>query len=110
LVRFLIDAQLPPKLSRALIDAGHLAEHVEDAGLRHATDAEIWAHALRTGAAILTKDEDFVDRTRRQSGGPIVVWLRIGNSSNSALLAWLLPVLPAVDNRIQNGDRFIEVR
>jgi predicted nuclease of predicted toxin-antitoxin system len=47
LIRFLIDAQLPPKLAQALIEAGYIAEHVEDVGLRNGNDAAIWEYAER---------------------------------------------------------------
>jgi predicted nuclease of predicted toxin-antitoxin system len=40
-VRFLVDAQLPPALARALSERGYVAEHVADVGLLSATDAEI---------------------------------------------------------------------
>jgi predicted nuclease of predicted toxin-antitoxin system len=109
-VRFLVDAQLPPQLARALVEAGFAADHVEALGLRHAKDSVIWQHAIEHQAIILTKDEDFVERFRRQSGGPVIVWLRIGNSANGPLLAWFLPVLPAVVRRIAAEDRLIEVR
>jgi predicted nuclease of predicted toxin-antitoxin system len=58
----------------------------------------------------VTKDEDFVERFRRQKGGPVIVWLRIGNAANVALLAWFLQILPAIVTRLQSGDQFIEVR
>lgn len=110
MIRFLVDAQLPPKLTQALIEAGYLAEHVEDVGLRNANDSAIWECAERQQLVIVTKDEDFVERFRRKMSGPTIVWLRIGNAANAALLAWFLPILPAVVVRIQNGDRLIEVR
>jgi len=109
-VRFLVDAQLPPALARALAGQGHQAEHLEDIGLRHAEDQAVWDYAVRNEAVLLTKDDDFVDHYRRRSGGPVVVWLRIGNSSKKALLAWFLPSLPAILTRIESGDRLIEVR
>ena len=64
-MKFLIDAQLPPALARWLREAGHEASHVEDDGLRDAEDGAIWAHALKTGAIIVTKDEDFAARSIR---------------------------------------------
>jgi predicted nuclease of predicted toxin-antitoxin system len=79
-------------------------------GLRNGKDPAIWDYALRNQAVIVTKDEDFVDRFRRQASGPVIVWLRIGNAGNAALLGWYLPVLPAIVSRIQSGDRFIEIR
>jgi predicted nuclease of predicted toxin-antitoxin system len=86
------------------------AEHVEDLGLCDASDTAIWLHSLHKQAIIVTKDADFVEKFRRQPGGPLIVWLRIGNAANSVLLAWFLPVLQAIVARIQSGDRFIEVR
>ena len=56
---FLIDAQLPPALADWLILQGHIAQHVDEIGLRNADDVEIWNHALVSGAIIITKDEDF---------------------------------------------------
>ena len=85
-MRFLVDAQLPPALARALITEGHQAEHLEDIGLRQAKDPVIWDYALRHQAAIITKDEDFVDRFRRLQYGPVIVWFRIGNASKRTLL------------------------
>lgn len=109
-IRFLIDAQLPPRLARALVEAGYTAHHVEDVGLRHAADSEIWKYAEREQAVIVTKDDDFVERFRRKQSGPGIVWLRIGNAATAALLVWFLPILPAVVNQLKRGDRFIEVR
>ena len=54
-MKFLVDAQLPPALAHWLREAGPEAAHVEDVGLREADDRSIWAHALATGAVIVTK-------------------------------------------------------
>lgn len=110
-MRFLIDAQLPPVFVCWLGDLGHQADHVDDIGLRDADDALIWAHALREGAAIVTKDEDFAGRSVRETGGPVIVWLRVGNANNRALRAWLEPRLPSVLEMLATGrHRLIEVR
>jgi predicted nuclease of predicted toxin-antitoxin system len=108
-VKFLVDAQLPPALARWLREAGHDAEHVEDAGLREADDGPIWAHALRTGAIIVTKDEDFAARSVRETAGPVIVWLRVGNTTNRVLRAWIEPRLPGIAQLVAQGSRLIEV-
>jgi predicted nuclease of predicted toxin-antitoxin system len=77
-VNFLVDAQLPPGLARWLADQGHLSPHVNDVGLAGAEDFVIWNHALGVDAIIVTKDEDFAERTARTAIGPVIVWLRIG--------------------------------
>jgi predicted nuclease of predicted toxin-antitoxin system len=109
-VLFLIDANLPPALAAALVQAGHPARHVEEEGLRYADDEQIWNHALECDAVVVTKDEDFPDRCLRSASKPIVVWLRIGNCRNAELLEWFMPLLPEILVRIQFGDRLIEVK
>lgn len=109
-MRFIVDAQLPPALVRWLTETGHEAQHVEAVGLRDADDPPIWRHALEYGAVILTKDEDFAVRAQQDRSAPVVVWLRIGNCSNRALREWFAPLLPAVVQEIEQGQRLIEVR
>ncbi|NJK91236.1 MAG: DUF5615 family PIN-like protein [Blastochloris sp.] len=58
----------------------------------------MWDYCLLHHRVILTKDDDFVERFHRQSGGSAIVWLRIGNASNQALLTWFLPAVPALLN------------
>ena len=77
-MKFVIDAQLPPILARWLREQGHGAEHVEDIGLRDADDNQVWIHALSVGATLITKDEDFADRSARELQAPVIVWLRVG--------------------------------
>ena len=45
-----------------LPEAGHEACHVDEIGLRHADDAQLWAYAVREGTVILTKDDVFLPR------------------------------------------------
>ena len=109
-MRWIIDAQLPPALDHLLKQNGHEAEHVEEAGLRHADDNAIWQRALACSAVIITKDEDFPIRASASRTAPAIVWLRIGNASRRALLSWLEPRLHAIESRLNQGEKLIEVR
>jgi predicted nuclease of predicted toxin-antitoxin system len=110
-VRFIVDAQLPPALARLLVAHGYQAEHVAVVGLRNADDSPIWTYALQNGAAIITKDEDFPHRLSQSiASAPVIVWLRVGNTSRKALLRWFEPLLPQIVQLIDQGDRLIEVR
>ncbi len=109
-MRFLVDAQLPPALAQWLRKAGHEAQAVREIGLRDADDTTIWNYARQNDCVIVTKDEDFARRTQVTTGKPDVVWLRIGNTSNAALRAWLVPQTPKIINLLQQGYRLIEVR
>ena len=85
-MKFLVDQQLPPALADWFKDRGHDAEHTDAIGLGAASDSTIWDYAVRGGFIIVTKDADFASM-RLRSGGPQVLWLRIGNASVSVLLA-----------------------
>ena len=109
-MRFVIDAQLPPVLARLLATHGDHAEHVADIGLRDADDPPIWRYAVEHQAILVTKDEDFPHRLQRGGSAPVVLWLRIGNTSRRALLQWFEPLLPQVEKMIRQGELLIEVR
>jgi len=109
-MRFLVDAQLPPALARFLEEQGHEARGVREVGLRDADDTAIWNFAERDGWIVVTKDEDFPERSLNRPTAPQIVWLRIGNSTKRVLLAWFAPLLPDVLRELAAGHRIVEVR
>ena len=78
-------------------------------GLRDADDGEIWRFAIAGGWCIVTKDEDFAVRHMTETGGPQVVWLRIGNSTNPALFQWLEPLWADIVRELRMGQGLVEV-
>ena len=80
---------------------------MRDIGMRDAPDTEIWSWALANGAVIVSKDEDFAWR-RNQAHGPQVVWLRIGNTANAALIRHLERVWPTVLECLESGEPVVE--
>ncbi len=107
-MRFLVDAQLPPGLCAGLAVRGHDAVHVASVLSGETPDSLIAAFAVREGRILLTKDDDF--QARHGSAGLVVVWLRIGNSTNRALADWLETRWDAVEAALAEGERLIEVR
>lgn len=107
-MKFLIDAQLPPALSGWLRERGHDAVHVSEIGMIAASDAEIAARAAADNAVLVSKDEDFV--TLRLPDRFAFLWLRCGNASNRALVAWLEPRWGQIVALLLSGERFVEVR
>jgi predicted nuclease of predicted toxin-antitoxin system len=109
-VRFLVDAQLPPALARLLTRHGHVAEHVHDLGLGHATDREISRIASDSSAVLITKDEDFADLVALGGTDVAVVWVRTGNTTRRALLEWFVPLIERIVATVDDGERLIELR
>jgi predicted nuclease of predicted toxin-antitoxin system len=106
---FLVDAQLPPAMARWLSAKGYEAFHVSDFGMQTATDREIWEFAAVKGAVIITKDEDFATRRVLSAKGPVIVRVRLGNTRNSVLIAWLERGLPLMIDAIERGEVLIEL-
>ena len=110
MIRFIIDAQLPPGLGIRLAARGYVAEHVNRVGLGGSGDIAIWEYARRNRAALITKDEDFVALARREPSGPQVIWIRVGNISNDALWAAINAALDEILKSVEGGERIVEVR
>ncbi|RFA18174.1 DUF5615 family PIN-like protein [Subtercola boreus] len=109
-MRFLVDAQLPPALARMLSAHGHLAAHVTDIGLADSPDRDLWLYALDHEAVLITKDEDFSSMLVFGGEAPVVVWIRVGNTSRRALIEWFEPLVERVVEMIEAGDDLVELR
>ena len=108
-MRLIVDQQLPPVLAAWFRDQGVDAFHVRDLELSGAADDVIWADAARDEAVVVSRDEDFVNLLRDR-GGARLVWIRVGNCTNPALLAMIEASWPAIRQRLSDGDRLIELR
>ena len=56
--RFLIDENLPARLTDYLRTEGYAAEHAYDVGLRTRHDQDVFAYARTAGATLITQDHD----------------------------------------------------
>lgn len=77
--RLLFDQNLAPVLVRRLADLYPGSAHVRDRGLASADDEVIWEHAAAAGYVIVTKDDDFRQRSFLRGPPPQVVWTKLGN-------------------------------
>ena len=107
---FLVDAQLPPALCQWISGQGHHAIHVFDIGLGATADLVVWERARQENAIVVSKDEDFVDRWLLSEDPVPLIWIRKGNCSNDALLAWFEPLWQETLTRLERGERLIELR
>lgn len=108
-LRFIVDAQLPLALAKFLTDAGYPSEHVLGFAGESFPDAQLWDRALKTGAVIVTKDEDFAVRSVRDSAPPSIVWVRLGNTRNKALLDNFSLLLPRIITALEQGEKLVEL-
>jgi predicted nuclease of predicted toxin-antitoxin system len=88
-VKLLFDENLSPALVGLIRDEYPDSAHVRDVGLRGAPDRRIWDHARDNGFVIVSKDDDFRQRSLLEGAPPKIVWLQVGNAA-TALIADLL--------------------
>jgi predicted nuclease of predicted toxin-antitoxin system len=74
-MRLLLDENLSESLVSRIAGTFPDISHVRKAIGTGATDLMIWEHARRTGAAIVTLDEDFQTLSMVRGAPPKVVWI-----------------------------------
>jgi predicted nuclease of predicted toxin-antitoxin system len=108
--RFIVDANLPVALARAIEATGAASVHVTDLTAADADDAVIWRLASGSKDVIVSKDRDFADRIVSGVVGPRVLWLRVGNTRKAVLVPRIVKMLPAISSEFERGERLVEVR
>jgi predicted nuclease of predicted toxin-antitoxin system len=78
-VRLLFDQNLSHRLCNALAAEFPDAAHIRDFGLERADDEMLWRFAGENGYTIVSKDQDFHQRSFLFGHPPKVIWLRLGN-------------------------------
>jgi predicted nuclease of predicted toxin-antitoxin system len=97
-MKFLLDANLSPRLAAVLGDAGFATTHVVDHNLADATDQTIFDFAAAEQFVVITADSDFTMLlAARHTTTPSVVLLRhvaeLRPDAHAALLAANLPLV-----------------
>ena len=80
-MKLLFDENLSYLLVRRLAELFPESAHVRDVGLSGKTDEEVWRLAAAHGYCIVSKDDDFRQRSFVRGHPPKVIWIRRGNCS-----------------------------
>ena len=82
-MKLLFDENLSPRLTELVAAEYPGSTHLRAVGLLGATDAQIWKHARDHGYTIISKDNDFRQRSFLEGHPPKVIWLDIGNAGTA---------------------------
>jgi predicted nuclease of predicted toxin-antitoxin system len=85
-MKLLVDNQLPLALAVHLSRWGLDCVHVLEVGLATADDPAIWKYAAAEDRIVVSKDKDFLLLASRPGDTGRMIWVRIGNCRNTALL------------------------
>ena len=108
-MKFIIDAQLPPRLAEWIRGRGHEVVHVREVDLVQAADGRIWDLALTTDAVIVTKDRDFMQWCLVRRPAPQIVWLKFGNIGTAALIARVEMAWPKIVAGLERRLQVVQV-
>ena len=86
----LLDQNLSPRICGLISAQFPGCVHMRDVGLATAPDADVWKYAERHQLAIVSKDSDFHQRSLVFGQPPKVIWIRLGNSSTTAIANLLI--------------------
>ena len=105
-----MDNQLQVALAQWLAEQGADAVHVLNLGLDALPDTGIWAQAAAESRIVVSKDEDFFHLANRDGDTGRLLWVRIGNCRNAALLARFAADWPSIQQTFASGQRIVEMR
>lgn len=108
-MRFIVDAQLPPRLAMWIAERGHEAVHVVELGGLSMSDQWIWDLAQQRQAIVVTKDRDFVEWATARLEPPQIVWIRLGNVATRSLLGRIDAVWDQIVADLRAGVPILEV-
>ena len=108
-MRFLIDAQLPRRLAKCLVAAGHDALHTLDLPQGNRTiDSEICIVADNDARIVITKDQDFVTSFLLEGKPERLLLVSTGNIDNAELVTVFQTALPSLEAAF-TSCRFVEL-
>jgi predicted nuclease of predicted toxin-antitoxin system len=108
-MNFLVDAQLPRRMTAWLTAAGCDAIHTLDLpDANRTTDAQINDVADREQRVVVTKDAEFVDSHVLRGRPPKLLLISTGNIINRDLEALVVPVIPDITREF-GSHSFLEL-
>jgi predicted nuclease of predicted toxin-antitoxin system len=108
-MKFLVDAQLPRRMTGWLSAAGCDAVHTLDLPDGNRTpDEQVIQVADREQRVVITKDADFVDAHLLHARPAKLLLVSTGNISNRELEQLLVPLIPDLVREFQSNS-FLEV-
>ena len=88
-MKLLFDQNISYKLVNRLADIYPGSKHVRQVGLGESDDLAVWDYAKGNDFVIVSKDEDFHQRSFLYGSPPKVVWLRLGNCTTQDIIGLL---------------------
>jgi predicted nuclease of predicted toxin-antitoxin system len=84
-VKLFFDENLSPALIERLISVYTGSSHVRNDDMVGSTDSQIWNFCKNHDFIIVTKDNDFRERSFTEGAPPKIIWLDVGNAGTDEI-------------------------
>ena len=88
-MKLLFDENLSPRLPGLLRGNFPGSSHAREVGLLGMADSHVWNYARDNAFVIVSKDNDFRQRSFLDGAPPKVIWLSVGNAGTHTIVALL---------------------
>ncbi|MBV8360876.1 MAG: DUF5615 family PIN-like protein [Deltaproteobacteria bacterium] len=103
-MKLLCDENLSYRLVSQLATVFPGSQHVDSVGLHSRTDIEIWDFAGNNGFTIVTKDDDFRQRSFLSGAPPKIVWLSVGIAGTQRIARLLVDNNQMIEAFFRDAD------
>ena len=101
-MKLLFDENISSKLVNLLAQEFPESSHIDLLKMRGTTDSSIWEYAQTENYIIISKDNDFRQRSFFYGFPPKVVWLSVGNGGTKIIAELLLNNAEQIQNFVNN--------
>lgn len=109
-MKFIVDAHLPPRLKKWLIDQGYDAQHTLDLPEENDTeDLSIIKYAVEEDRIVITKDSDFYKYNLLFGKPRRLLMITTGNISNKGLLDLFDANFSRIKSLYDKGSEIVEI-
>ncbi len=108
-MKLLFDENLSPRLPALLADLYPGSSQIELQGLRGATDIFVWEYARAKDYVLVSKDNDFRQRSFQYGAPPKSVWLSVGNAGTSIILQLLRESREEIERFVEHPEEALLV-
>ena len=103
-MRLLLDENISSKLVKFLTNDFPESSHIVYLKMQGTTDTNIWEYAKAENYIIVSKDNDFRQRSFLFGSPPKVIWLSVGNGSTKIIKDLLLKNIMVIQNFSQEPN------
>jgi len=108
-MKLLLDENLSPRLPGLLADLYPGSSQIELLGRRGMPDTGVWEFAKAQDYVIVSKDNDFRQRSFQYGAPPKVLWLSVGNAGTPLILRLLRESRRAIERFVQHPEEALLV-